>query len=316
MRRYIAQRLVWGIPTILGALTLVFALMFVVPGDPALLILGVETYPNPEALAELRKQLGTDRPMHVQYFSWLGNLLRGDLGIAMRNNVPVVDELKLRLPVTLYMMGMAIPMGIALAIPMGIFSALRQDTWVDYGIRTFAFIGNSLPDFVFGVLLIVFLVSLFSWFPPIEYENFFTNPWVSTQQLLLPALVLGYRRMAVTGRMIRSTLLEVLREDYIRTAQAKGLATNLVVSRHAIKNALLPVITLVGVDFAFLFSGSVVIESVYNVPGVGVYLVGSIIEQDYIGVMGTVAMVAVAVVVVNMLVDTLYAWLDPRIRYR
>jgi peptide/nickel transport system permease protein len=311
MQAYVGRRLLWAIPTLLGALTVVFFLLYLLPGDVARLILGHEGTPDPEQLTALRAKLGLDRPIYEQYASWMGRFLRLDLGLSLWRGEPVAKELAMRLPVTLYLVLLAVLVSILLAIPVGVLSALRQDSWVDYGLRIFALVGLSTPSFVFGILLVLLLVVAFRWFPPLEYANLFTSPLVATQQLAVPALVLGYRQTAVAGRMLRSCLLEVLREDYIRTAHAKGLGLRHVVQRHALKNALLPVVTIFGIETVRLFSGAVVIEKVFNVPGLG-----SIVQRDYPAVQGSVLVLIAAVLVVNLLVDLFYAWLDPRIRYR
>jgi peptide/nickel transport system permease protein len=203
-----------------------------------------------------------------------------------------------------------------LAIPIGILAALRQDSWVDYGLRVFTISGLSIPSFWFGLMVILFLLLVFRWFPPLTYAVIYSNPWVSLQQLFLPAMVLGYRQTAVSARMMRSSMLEVLREDYVRTARSKGLKERVVVYLHALKNAALPVVTIFGVEAVILFSGAVIIEKIFNVPGVGTLIVDAMGRRDLPLVQGVVLMIVGFVLVVNLVVDLTYAWLDPRIRYR
>jgi peptide/nickel transport system permease protein len=317
VRAYIARRLLWVVPTLFGAVTLIFLVMNVLPGDIAMVLLAQEgQMPDPQQLQALREELGLNRPLYQQYVSWLWGVARLDLGESLWTGQPVVKEMWVRLPYTLTLIAMAVGISVVLAVPIGVLSALRQDSWVDYGLRSFAISGLSIPSFWFGILILLFVVSVFRWFPPLEYAPVYKHPWVALQQLFLPAIALGYRQTAVSARMMRSSMLEVLGEDYVRTARAKGLMERTVIYLHALKNAVLPVITIFGVEIIILFGGAVIIEKVFNVPGVGRLLVDAIIERDIPLVQGVVMMMVAFVLVVNLLVDLVYAWIDPRIRYR
>jgi len=272
--------------------------------------------PDPEQLQTLREELGLNRPVYQQYVSWLWGVARLDLGESLWTGQSVVSEMWVRLPYTLTLIAMAVAISVILAVPIGVLSALRQDSWVDYGLRSFAISGLSIPSFWFGILILLFVVGVFRWFPPLDYAPVYKHPWVSLQQLFLPAIALGFRQTAVSARMMRSSMLEVLREDYVRTARAKGLVERTVIYLHALKNAVLPVITIFGVEIIILFGGAVVIEKVFNVPGVGRLLVDALIERDIPLVQGVVLLMVGFVLAVNLVVDLIYAWIDPRIRYR
>ena len=316
MRDYLIRRILLIIPTLFGALTLIFFIMNILPGDVALMILGEETgQGSPEDLARLRAQLGLDRPLYVQYLSWLWGVLQLDFGTSLWTGVPVFEEIWVRLPITLTLIVFSVVLTVILAIPIGIVAALKQDSWIDYGLRVFTISGLSIPSFWFGLMVVLFLLLVFNWFPPLNYAVIYTDPWVSLQQLFMPALVLGYRQAAVSARMMRSSMLEVLREDFVRTARSKGLRERIVVYIHALKNASLPVVTIFGVEAVLLFSGAVIIEKIFNVPGVGTLIVDAMGHRDVPLVQGVVLLIVVFVLVVNLLVDVIYAWLDPRIRY-
>jgi peptide/nickel transport system permease protein len=317
MREYLIRRILLIVPTLFGALTLIFFIMNILPGDVALMILGADTgQASPEALARMREQLGLNRPLYIQYLSWLWGVVQLDFGTSLWTGVPVFQEIWVRLPITLTLIVFSVMLSMVLAIPIGILAALRQDSWVDYGLRVFTISGLSIPSFWFGLMVILFLLLVFRWFPPLTYAVIYSNPWVSLQQLFLPAMVLGYRQTAVSARMMRSSMLEVLREDYVRTARSKGLKERVVVYLHALKNAALPVVTIFGVEAVILFSGAVIIEKIFNVPGVGTLIVDAMGRRDLPLVQGVVLMIVGFVLVVNLVVDLTYAWLDPRIRYR
>ena len=317
MRDYLFRRVLLILPTLFGALTLIFFIMNILPGDIALMILGDETgHGDPAALALLREELGLDRPLYIQYFVWLWGVFQLDFGTSLWNGVPVFEEIWVRLPVTLTLIVFSVSLSMVLAIPIGIVAALKQDSWVDYALRVFTISGLSIPSFWFGLMVVLFLLIVFSWFPPLTYAVIYSDPWVSLQQLFLPAIVLGYRQAAVSARMMRSSMLEVLREDYVRTARSKGLKERIVVYLHALKNASLPVVTIFGVEAVILFSGAVIIEKIFNVPGVGTLIVDAMGRRDIPLVQGVVLIIVVFVLVVNLIVDVMYGWLDPRIRYR
>lgn len=317
MRVYLLKRLLLIVPTLLGVASLVFVIMRVIPGDVALLILGGDQAGqiDPAQLAAMHRQLGLDRPLLVQFGTWLWGVVRFDFGTSLWTGRPVVEELLIRLPLSLQLALLATVVSVLLAIPLGMLAAVRQDTWVDYLVRVISIGGLAIPSFWIGILVILFLVLHFGWAPPLEYTPPWVDPWANLQQMVWPVLTVGYRYAAVTTRMTRSTLLEVLREDYIRTAWAKGLRERAVVIRHALKNAMLPVITLIGTEFAFLIGGLVVTETVFTLNGVGRFVVDAVAHRDYPVVQALVFLIAFSFVIVNLLVDLTYAWFDPRIRY-
>lgn len=317
MRTYVTKRLLLIVPTLFGVAAVVFVIMRVIPGDVTLLILGGDQTGriDPQQLAAMRHQLGLDQPIAVQFGTWLWSVLRLDFGTSLWTGQPVIEEVLTRLPLSLEVAILATIVSVLLAIPLGMIAAVRQDTWVDYAIRILSIGGQAIPSFWVGILVILFLVIYFGWGPPLEFTPPWVDPWANFQQLVWPVLTVGYRYAAVTTRMTRSTVLEVLREDYIRTAWAKGLRQRAVVIRHALKNAMLPVITLVGTEFAFLIGGLVVTETVFTLNGVGRFVVDAVAHRDYPVVQALVFLIALCFVVVNLLIDLTYAWFDPRIRY-
>jgi len=318
MRTYILKRLFLIVPTLLGVAAVVFVIMRVIPGDVALLILGGDQagHIDKAQLAAMHKQLGLDQPLINQFGAWLWGVARFDFGTSLWTGRPVIEELLGRLPLSLELAILATIVSVVLAIPMGMLAAARQDTWIDYVIRVVSIGGLAIPSFWVGILIILLLVIYFGWGPPLEFTSPFSNPWANFQQMVWPVVTVGYRYAAVTTRMTRSTVLEVMRDDYIRTAWAKGLRERTVLIRHALKNAMLPVITLVGTEFAFLIGGLVVTETVFTLNGVGRFVVDAVAHRDYPVVQALVFLIALGFVVVNLLIDLTYAWLDPRIRYR
>jgi peptide/nickel transport system permease protein len=318
MRTYILKRLLLIIPTLLGVAVIVFLIMRVIPGDVALMILGGDDggQINQEQVTALRRQLGLDQPLIVQFGTWLWGVMRLDFGNSLWTGQPIAHELVIRLPLSLQLALMATFVSVLIAIPLGTLAAVRQDTWVDYLVRVVSIGGLAIPSFWIGILCILFLVIYFGWGPPLEFTPPWVDPWVNLQMMVWPVVTVGYRYAAVTTRMTRSTVLEVLREDYIRTAWAKGLRERAVVVRHALKNSMLPVITLVGTEFAFLIGGLVVTETVFTLNGIGRFVVEAVAHRDYPVVQALVFLIAFSFVVVNLLVDLTYAWFDPRIRYR
>jgi peptide/nickel transport system permease protein len=317
VRTYVTKRLLLIVPTLFGVAAVVFVIMRVIPGDVTLLILGGDQTGriDPQQLAAMRHQLGLDQPIAVQFGTWQWSVLRLDFGTSLWTGQPVIEEVLIRLPLSLEVAILATIVSVLLAIPLGMIAAVRQDTWVDYAIRILSIGGQAIPSFWVGILVILFLVIYFGWGPPLEFTPPWVDPWANFQQLVWPVLTVGYRYAAVTTRMTRSTVLEVLREDYIRTAWAKGLRQRAVVIRHALKNAMLPVITLVGTEFAFLIGGLVVTETVFTLNGVGRFVVDAVAHRDYPVVQALVFLIALCFVVVNLLIDLTYAWFDPRIRY-
>jgi len=317
MRTYLAKRLLLIVPTLLGVASLVFVIMRVIPGDVALLILGGDSGQIDRAqLAAMHHRLGLDQPLLVQFGTWLWAVLHFDFGVSLWTGRPVVEELLVRLPLSLELAILATIVAVVLAIPFGMLAAVRQDSWLDYVIRVISIGGLAIPSFWAGILVILFLVIYFGWGPPLEFTPPWVDPWQNFQQMVWPVVTVGYRYAAVTTRMTRSTLLEVMREDYIRTAWAKGLRERVVVVRHALKNAMLPVITLIGTEFAFLIGGLVVTETVFTLNGVGRFVVDAVAHRDYPVVQALVFVIAFGFVIVNLLIDMTYAWFDPRIRYR
>jgi peptide/nickel transport system permease protein len=317
MVTYIVRRILLMIPTLLGAVTLIFLLMRLLPGDVALYILGSgeSSEVNKQALQQIREDLGLDQPLLVQYGQWLWGAVRLDFGNSYWTRQPVTEELKRRYPITANLAVMSLLVGTLIAIPVGVLSAVRQDTLADYAARIFVISGLSLPNFWLAILIILALVHYFKWLPPLDYAPFWADPWQNLKQLAFPALATGYRLSAIGARMTRSSILEVLRDDYVRTARAKGLREYVIVLKHALRNALLPVITIIGLELLTLFGGLVVIETVFTIPGIGRYLVDAITHRDYPSVQALVFMFALLVVTVNLLVDIVYGFLDPRIRY-
>jgi peptide/nickel transport system permease protein len=318
LRTYILKRLLLIVPTLLGAASLVFVIMRVIPGDVALLILGGDQggHIDQKQLTAMRQQLGLDQPLIVQFGTWLWGVVRLDFGNSLWTGQAVTHELLIRLPLSLELALFATMVSVIIAIPLGMLAAVRQDTWVDYVVRVVSIGGLAIPGFWVGILTILALVIYFGWGPPLEFTPPWVDPWANFSMMIWPVVTVGYRFSAVTTRMTRSTVLEVLREDYIRTAWAKGLRERSVVIRHALKNAMLPVITLIGTEFAFLIGGLVVTETVFTLNGVGRFVVDAVAHRDYPVVQALVFLIAFGFVVVNLLVDLTYAWFDPRIRYR
>jgi peptide/nickel transport system permease protein len=315
--RYIVKRVLLMIPTLLGVAVLIFVLMRVVPGDIVeLRFAGESAYAQKENLDSERARLGLDQPLWKQFLTWITGLVRLDFGTSMWTGAPIIEEIRLRFALSLQLAIMATIIAVLLAIPLGVLAALKQDTWVDYAVRIFSIAGLATPSFWLGIVFILGLLIIFKWLPPMVYTPIWVNPWQNLLQLIWPALAIGYRYSAVATRMTRSAMLEVLREDYIRTARAKGLWEKLILSRHALKNAMLPVLTVIALEFAFLMGGLVVTEQVFNLNGLGLLFVESVAHRDYTLTQALVLLVAFVFIAVNFLVDLLYAWLDPRIRFR
>ena len=317
MPRYILQRLLLMIPTLFGVAILVFLMLRLMGGDPVEVMLrGEGANVSQEIIEAERIRLGLDQPMVVQFGKWIGGMLTGDFGVSMWTGNPVSAEIASRLELSIQVALMATCLAVLIAIPLGTLSALYKNTWIDHAIRVFSIAGLAVPSFWLGMIIILLLLSFFHWHPPVAFTPFFENPRHNLAQLIWPALAVGYRYSAVATRMMRSTLLEVLQEDYIRTARAKGVYERLVVVRHALANAMLPVVTVIGLEFAFLIGGLVVTEQVFNLNGLGKLFVQAVARSDFTMVQSLVLLVAVFFIVVNFLIDLLYAWLDPRIRYR
>ena len=316
MHRYIFKRLLLMIPTLFGVAVLVFLMLRVAPGDIVeLKYAGTGAFAPKEAIERERAQLGLDKPLWRQFISWIWGIVRFDFGNSMWTGRPITQEIAVRLELSLELAVMATLVAIFLSIPLGALAALKQDTWVDYLVRIFSIAGLAIPSFWLGIIIILGFLIFFKWLPPLTFTSFWVDPKANLMQLIWPALAVGYRYSAVATRMTRSAVLEVLREDYIRTARAKGLWEKVILVRHALKNALLPVITVIGLEFAFLIGGLVVTEQVFNLNGIGMLFVESITRRDYTMTQALVLLVSFVFIFVNFVVDLIYAWLDPRIRY-
>ncbi len=313
LRRYLLKRLVVAIPSLLIASLIVFTLPRLLPGDAVQLMLEEKAYARD--LDELRHKLGLDRPMYVQYFAWLGQVVRGDLGESLWTRRTVAEELTARLPVTLLLGGMAAAFAVIIGIPIGVLSAARADTLRDYVARSGAILGLSVPGFWLATLVIILPALWWGWTPHLGFTEFRKDPAAHVLQFILPSLILGIASGASIMRLTRAMLLEVLRQDYVRTAWAKGLRERAVVLKHSLKNAVIPVVTVFGIQFAQIFSATVIIESIFQLPGMGRFLFDAILQRDYPVIQGINLLVVSIIVLLNLLVDLTYAALDPRIRY-
>ena len=317
MHKYLVKRFLLMLPTLFGVALVTFLLIRVIPGDVVeLRYAGDRGAVSQEIIDQERARIGLDKPVWQQFLTWLLGVVRFDFGTSMWTGAPILEEIKLRLALSLQLAIMATIVAVLLAIPLGVLAALKQDTWIDYAVRVFSIAGLAMPSFWLGIVLILLMLVVFKWLPPMVYTPFWTNPVQNLAQLIWPALAVGYRYSAVATRMTRSAMLEVLREDYIRTARAKGLMQKLILARHALKNAMLPVLTVVALEFAFLIGGLVVTEQVFNLNGIGLLFVQAVAHRDYTLLQALVMLVAGSFIVVNFLMDVAYAWLDPRIRYR
>ncbi|MEZ4522351.1 MAG: ABC transporter permease [Thermomicrobiales bacterium] len=314
MTRYIIRRLIHSVFIIWGVATLVFFGLRAVPGDPVVQFLGAEY--TPEAADALNKKLGLDQPVYVQYFKWLSSTATGDLGDSIATGETVGDAIRTGFPKTISIAIVAFTLAIVIAIPTGVIAALKRNSWIDYVVSVIAFIGVSMPAFWFGIILIILFAVRLGWLPAIGYSSISEDGfWEWFKHLLLPALAVGAGFSAILMRFVRAGLLEVLGSDFIRTARAKGLAERSVIIRHALRNALIPVVTIAGIQMALLLSGTVVIEIVFSIRGLGRILVGAILDKDYPIVQGVILLISVIFVLANLVVDIIYTFLDPRIRY-
>ena len=319
MQAYIARRLLLFVPTIVLLTLLVFLFLRIIPGDPALQVLTSGTGEGSfteEQLEAVRKDLGLDKPLHIQYGTWIWDMLRGDLGTSYFFGVEIRDQMEVRLPVTLELTVLGLAMAFVVAVPLGILSALKQDTVVDYAARIISFSGVAIPNFVTALVTVYLLVRLFNWIPPLDYAAPWQNLGKNLSQMIFPSLVMAFLMMAFISRLTRSSILEVLREDYIRTARAKGLKERQVIYFHALRNSFLPILTVTGWYFGVYLGGTVVIESIFVLPGIGKLLLDSIFHRDYAVVQAEVFLIAAMVLVLNLFIDLLYGWVDPRIRFR
>jgi peptide/nickel transport system permease protein len=315
LKTYVAQRLGIAVLTLVGMSMVIFVLLRLAPGDIVDILFSTAGYVNESEKAAIMKELGLDRPYWVQYFDWMRQILIGDLGKSYRYDVPAWEVIRPLLPVTIELAILSLLVAIVLGVPTGVISAVRQDTTLDYAMRVVSLAGLSMPSFWLGMVIILGMVSWLGWIPPLTYVTPAENFRGHVIQFALPALAVGYRSSALIMRITRSALLEVMREDYIRTAWAKGQSERIVIWRHALKNSILPVVTIIGIEFAFLIGGLVVTETVFNLPGVARFLVQAILWRDYPIVQTLVMFIAIVVILSNLLVDMLYGVLDPRVRY-
>ena len=319
MRAYIARRLLLFVPTAIGVSVFIFSMLHVIPGDraTALLVGGrdAQFIATEEDYARVREKYGLDGSLPEQYARWAGNFFRGNLGTSWSNDLPVFDRMLPRVALSAELAFLAVVLAVVIAIPGGIIAAVRRDTWVDYVLRTASLGFESAPNFWLALLLIFGLLWVFDWIPPLSYSPPWEDPWLNFKALVFPALIIGARSSAGMLRMTRSSVLEVLREDYVRTAEAKGLQKPRVLFVHVLRNALLPVVTLAGFEVVILMGGLVVIEQVFTLPGIGNLLIQAVAGRDYPVVQAIVMFIAAIVLVANLVVDILYSWFDPRIRY-
>ena len=321
MKQYIARRILYGILTLFLVSILVFALLRIAPGDVAVMIAeansgGEASNITEEQLQEIRQSLGLNAPLHIQYFNWIFDYLRGNWGVSLFTQRDVFEEFRLKFPVTLELVVFSQIIAIFIGLPAGILMALKQDSWIDYSLRIISLAGLSLPSFWTATLFLLGGAYFFYWNPDLGKYDLTEEPIKNLQQYFWPAMMLGYISAATKSRMMRSTMLEVLRQDYIRTAKSKGLSAYVVTTRHALKNSFIPVITVIGITTALSFGGSVVMERVFSLPGLGNFILAGMLSRDFPIVQSVVLFLAMCVILVNLLVDLSYGWFDPRVRYQ
>ena len=312
MLRYLRTRLLAMIPVLIGMSVLVFVTMRLIPGDVAVVFLG--TKPTPEAIAAFREKAGLDQPIYIQYFDWIGRLFRGDLGISLTTGSDIKSELLTRLPITAELTFLAMVIAVVIAVPLGVIAALNHNKGLDLGLTSLGMVGLSLPNFWLGTLLAYFFAIRVQWFPPGGYIPFTEDPIGNLKSMALPAFSLGLVSASIIMRMTRSSMLEVVRQDYVRTARAKGLRENVVVRGHLLKNALIPVITVAGMEIGYIFGGAFLVEAVFYLPGIATYALLAVNQRDYPVLQTIVLLVTLVFMLVNLLVDILYTYLDPRLR--
>ncbi|MEM7078945.1 MAG: ABC transporter permease [Pseudomonadota bacterium] len=316
MQAYIARRLLALIPTLFFASLIVFISMRLIPGDVIDLMLAQNDIATSQDRARIEAALGLDQPLLTQYIQWVGGVFQGDLGRSLWQNVPVTEQLAATMPITFELGLLALIIALSVAIPIGIYSAMRQDSAGDYIARSFSLLMLAVPSFWLGTLVMVFPSVWWRWSPPLEYVPFFEDPIANLSHMLVPALLLGLSMSAVTMRMTRTMMLEVLRQDYVRTARAKGLSENLMIFRHALRNGLIPVVTLIGLQAPLLIGGAVILEQIFVVPGMGLLLLEAVFQRDYPVISGIFLLVGVGVLAINLLVDLSYGFLDPKVRHQ
>ncbi len=315
MKTYILRRLLAMAPTLFFASLIVFVSMRVIPGDVIDLMLAQNDVSTSLDREALEAAMGLDQPMATQYLRWAGDALRGDLGQSLWRSTPVAEQIMDRLPVTFELGLLALVVALSVAVPIGIYSATRQDSALDYTARSFSLLMLAIPGFWLGTLVMVFPSVWWRWAPAIEYTPFLADPIANLSHLIVPAILLGLSMSAITMRMTRTMMLEVMRQDYVRTARAKGLSERAVVVQHALKNGLIPVVTLIGLQAPLLIGGAVVMEQIFVIPGMGQLLLEGVYERDYPVISGVFLVVGVAILLINLVVDLSYGWLDPKVRY-
>lgn len=314
MQAYIARRLLALLPTLFFASLIVFVSMRLIPGDVIDLMLAQNDIATSQDRARIEAALGLDQPLLLQYGRWVGDVLQGDLGRSLWQNTPVTEQLANTLPITFELGLLALLIALSVALPIGIYSAMRQDTAGDYIARSFSLLMLAVPSFWLGTLVMVFPSVWWRWSPPIEYVPFFEDPLANLSHMLVPAILLGLSMSAVTMRMTRTMMLEVLRQDYVRTARAKGLSENMMIARHALRNGLIPVVTLIGLQIPLLIGGAVILEQIFVVPGMGLLLLEAVFQRDYPVISGIFLVVGLGVLLINLLIDLSYGFLDPKVR--
>jgi len=315
MLGFIGRRFLLMIPTVVGISIIIFLMVRLMPGDIVDVLLGGDAVATQEQKDQVREQLGLTGSYPEQYWSWASGVLTGDFGESYRNTEPVADVLSRAVPITLELMILALLIATLIGVPLGVISAVRRDSVSDYGARVGGLVGISIPSFWLATLLLLFTSRVFGWVPPITYVKFFDDPLTNLSQFILPAISISVFTLAIVMRMVRATMLEVLGQDYVRTARAKGVKHRLVVYRHALRNALIPVVTIIGFEIGILMGGAAIVEIIFGLPGVGYVLLNAIFNRDYPVVQGATLLIAVIFVVSNTVVDVVYGWLDPRISH-
>lgn len=315
MLGFVGRRFLLMIPTIVGISIIIFLMVRLMPGDIVDVLLGGDAVATQEQKDQVREQLGLTGSYPEQYWSWASGVLTGDFGESYRNTEPVADVLSRAVPITLELMILALLIATVIGVPLGVISAVRRDSASDYASRVGGLVGISIPSFWLATLLLLFTSRVFGWVPPITYVKFFDDPLTNLTQFILPAISISVFTLAIVMRMVRATMLEVLSQDYVRTARAKGVQHRLVVYRHALRNALIPVVTIIGFEIGILMGGAAIVEIIFGLPGVGYVLLNAIFNRDYPVVQGATLLIAVIFVVSNTVVDIVYGWLDPRISH-
>ncbi|MCZ6617686.1 MAG: ABC transporter permease [Gammaproteobacteria bacterium] len=316
MQAYITRRLLALLPTLIFVSLIVFFAQRLIPGDVIDLMLAQNDIATDQDRAVIEAALGLDQPIYIQYFRWMGDVVQGDLGNSLWRNTPVTEQLAATMPITFELGLLALIVALSVAIPIGIYSAIRQDTAGDYITRSFSLLMLAIPGFWLGTLVMVFPSVWWRWSPELEYVPFLENPLQNLSHMIVPAILLGLSMSAVTMRMTRTMMLEVMRQDYVRTARAKGLSEMAVILTHALRNGLIPVVTLIGLQLPLLIGGSVIMEQIFVVPGMGLMLIEAIFQRDYPVISGVFLVLALAVLLINLMVDLSYGWLDPKVRHQ